>query len=146
LHWAAAVAAGCRHTPELNLLVAFGGYNGKYHNAVSVYKLPGYQQHLRSPVKQQRQQQQAKPATPQQQRQQEQQQLQQQQQQQQQSDDEEEQQQSQQQQQLDAQEAAAAAAGRGSLHLQNGAAPMVSNSLVSQVLTAICMLLFLAAS
>lgn len=28
------------HAPELNLLVAFGGYNGKYHNSVSVYKLP----------------------------------------------------------------------------------------------------------
>lgn len=30
-----------RYTPEHNLLVAFGGYNGRYHNAVSVYKLPG---------------------------------------------------------------------------------------------------------
>lgn len=30
----------CRHSPEYNMLVAFGGYNGKYHNAVSVYKLP----------------------------------------------------------------------------------------------------------
>jgi hypothetical protein len=29
-----------RHSPEYNMLVAFGGYNGKYHNAVSVYKLP----------------------------------------------------------------------------------------------------------
>ncbi|KAI8475739.1 MAG: hypothetical protein J3K34DRAFT_480381 [Monoraphidium minutum] len=29
------------HCPELGLLVAFGGYNGKYHNSVSVYKLPG---------------------------------------------------------------------------------------------------------
>jgi len=29
-----------RHCPEYNMLVAFGGYNGKYHNAVSVYKLP----------------------------------------------------------------------------------------------------------
>jgi hypothetical protein len=134
LHHAGAVAGGCRHTPELNLLVAFGGYNGKYHNAVSVYKLPGYQQHVRSPVKQQQQQQpQAKPATPQQQRQQEQQQLQQQQQ----SDEEEEQQQSQQQQQLEAHEATAAAASRGSLHLQNGAAPMVSNTLVSRVLPCI---------
>ncbi|KIZ06352.1 hypothetical protein MNEG_1616 [Monoraphidium neglectum] len=28
------------HCPELGLLVAFGGYNGKYHNAVSVFKLP----------------------------------------------------------------------------------------------------------
>lgn len=28
------------HCPEYNMLVAFGGYNGKYHNAVSVYKLP----------------------------------------------------------------------------------------------------------
>lgn len=28
------------HSPEYNMLVAFGGYNGKYHNAVSVYKLP----------------------------------------------------------------------------------------------------------
>jgi membrane protein involved in colicin uptake len=115
---AAAFAADCRHTPELNLLVAFGGYNGKYHNAVSVYKLPGYQQHVRSPVKQQQQQQQAKPATPQQQRQQEQQSLQQQQ-----SDDEQEEQQ----QQLEAQEAAAAAAGRSSLQLPNGAATMVSS-------------------
>ena len=26
--------------PHLQLLVAFGGYNGKYHNTVSVYKLP----------------------------------------------------------------------------------------------------------
>jgi len=28
------------HVPHLQLLVAFGGYNGKYHNTVSVYKLP----------------------------------------------------------------------------------------------------------
>lgn len=31
-----------RHSPEYNMLVAFGGYNGKYHNAVSVYKLPNH--------------------------------------------------------------------------------------------------------
>jgi hypothetical protein len=30
----------CRHVDDLGLLVAFGGYNGKYHNTVSVYKLP----------------------------------------------------------------------------------------------------------
>jgi hypothetical protein len=29
-----------RHVDDLGLLVAFGGYNGKYHNTVSVYKLP----------------------------------------------------------------------------------------------------------
>jgi hypothetical protein len=107
--------------------VAFGGYNGKYHNAVSVYKLPGYQQHVRSPVKQQSQQQQAKPATPRQQE--HQQQLQQQQ-----ADEEQELQQ----QQLEAQEAAAAAAGRSSLHLPNGGAPMVSSTLVYQLLPAPC--------
>jgi membrane protein involved in colicin uptake len=105
--------------------VAFGGYNGKYHNAVSVYKLPGYQQHVRSPVKQQQQQQQqAKPTTPkqQQQAQQDQQLLQQQ------AAEQEEQQHLEQQQQLEAQEAAIAAAGNGSGPLQNGGVAMVSSS------------------
>jgi hypothetical protein len=112
--------------------VAFGGYNGKYHNAVSVYKLPGYQQHVRSPVKQQQQQQQAKPVTPkqqQQQSQQDQQPLQQQ------AAEQQEQQQllqQQQQQQLEAQEAAAAAAGNGSEPLQNGVA-MVSSAALFQL-------------
>lgn len=47
--------------------MAFGGYNGKYHNAVSVYKLPNQQQQqqqLVQPSQQQQQQQQSKPGTP----------------------------------------------------------------------------------
>ncbi|WIA35517.1 hypothetical protein OEZ86_003944 [Tetradesmus obliquus] len=109
------------HTPELNLLVAFGGYNGKYHNAVSVYKLPGYQQHVRSPLKQQQQRAAAASPRPQQQPQQDQQQLQQQM-----AEQQEQQQQvsQQQQQQLEAQEAAAAAASNGNEPLQNGGAAM----------------------
>lgn len=59
-----------RHCPEYNMLVAYGGYNGKYHNAVSVYKLPnqapqasqqaGEQQQASQPA-QQPQQQEPKP-------------------------------------------------------------------------------------
>lgn len=53
--------------------MAFGGYNGKYHNAVSVYKLPSHHETAQSPDRQQRQQQPAKqpmPVQPEQQQQQ----------------------------------------------------------------------------
>lgn len=72
----------CRHAQELNLLVAFGGYNGKYHNTVSVYKLAGQeepeqlqkQQKEELLAQQQVQQTQSKPLTPAKQQQQQQQQ------------------------------------------------------------------------
>lgn len=66
------------------MLVAFGGYNGKYHNAVSVYKLPPQQsqagakqpatpsqqeQQLTQPQQQQQQQTQQQPEQPLQQQQ-----------------------------------------------------------------------------
>jgi hypothetical protein len=50
------------------MLVAFGGYNGKYHNAVSVYKLPN---NVPQPSQQAGEQQAAQQQQPQQQQQQE---------------------------------------------------------------------------
>jgi hypothetical protein len=49
------------------MLVAFGGYNGKYHNAVSVYKLPNIVPQASQPAGEQQPAQQQQPQQQQQQ-------------------------------------------------------------------------------